>query len=204
MNQQREKNGLIVGLNINFHAVGQHADNIDQFVERFINHLPATLDQRRGNYLFIPHDLKKNNGDIALAETFTAKYTATFPERAWCFKTDKPSEVKELVKHLNLLLTGRMHLAIAALGNETPTMAITYQDKFEDLFMHFGLGDLGFLLTPDECLSEKLNTTLCAAWRHQKELRQIIASRLPTVMQLSQKNFDPLLNSLSGIHSELG
>lgn len=196
--QQREKNGLVVGLNINFHAFGRLANNIDQFVEQFIDYLPATIDQRPVSYLFIPHDFKKKSGDMALAEIFTAKYAATFADRAWCFKTNHPSEIKGLMNHLDFLLTGRMHLAIAALGAGTPTIGIAYQDKFEDLFMHFGLSGQGFLLTPDKCLSEKLNSTLCAAWNQQKEIRQIIASRLPTVLMLSKKNLDPLLKNLSG------
>jgi polysaccharide pyruvyl transferase WcaK-like protein len=194
--QQREKNGLVVGLNVNLHAFVRLTNNIDQFVEQFIDYLPATIDQRPVSYLFIPHDFKKKSGDVTLAEIFTAKYAATFANRAWCFKTNNPAEAKGLMSHLDCLLTGRMHLAIAALGVGTPTVGIAYQDKFEGLFMHFGLSGKGLLLTPDECLSEKLNSTLCKAWNQHEEIRQIIASKLPTVLTLSKKNLDPLLNCL--------
>lgn len=196
--QQREKNSWVVGLNINFHAFGRLANNnIDQFVEKFIDYLPAIIDQRPISYLFIPHDFKKKSGDVTLAEKFTAKYATTFADRAWCFKTNNPSEVKGLMSHLDCLLTGRMHLAIAALGAGTPTVGIDYQDKFEGLFMHFGLNDQGLLLTPDECLSEKLNSTLCKVWNQHEEIRQTIASRLPAILMLSKKNLAHLLNNLS-------
>ncbi len=196
--QQREKNSWVVGLNINFHAFGRLANNnIDQFVEKFIDYLPAIIDQRPISYLFIPHDFKKKSGDVTLAEKFTAKYATTFADRAWCFKTNNPSEVKGLMSHLDCLLTGRMHLAIAALGAGTPTVGIDYQDKFEGLFMHFGLNDQDLLLTPDECLSEKLNSTLCKVWNQHEEIRQTIASRLPAILMLSKKNLAHLLNNLS-------
>lgn len=192
--QQREKNSWVVGLNINFHAFGRLANNnIDQFVEKFIDYLPAIIDQRPISYLFIPHDFKKKSGDVTLAEKFTAKYATTFADRAWCFKTNNPSEVKGLMSHLDCLLTGRMHLAIAALGAGTPTVGIDYQDKFEGLFMHFGLNDQGLLLTPDECLSEKLNSTLCKVWNQHEEIRQTIASRLPAILMLSKKKSGSLI-----------
>ena len=40
---------------------------------------------------------------------------------------------------VDLVLTGRMHLAIAALGMGTPPLCVAYMDKFEGLFHLFDI-----------------------------------------------------------------
>lgn len=48
-------------------------------------------------------------------------------------------QLKFIVKQCDLVITGRMHLAIASLGQGTPISCVPYADKFEGLCEHFGL-----------------------------------------------------------------
>ena len=54
-------------------------------------------------------------------------------------------QVKAISGHCDLILSGRMHLAIASLGQGVPVVCLTYQDKFEGLMEHFGLKGNTFL-----------------------------------------------------------
>jgi polysaccharide pyruvyl transferase WcaK-like protein len=55
-------------------------------------------------------------------------------------------EIKALSGQVDLVLTGRMHLAIAALGMGTPAFCTVYQGKFEGLMQMFELE--GMTITP--------------------------------------------------------
>jgi len=71
------------------------------------------------------------------------------------------SYLKWLASKAKLVVTGRMHFAIAALGSGTPALCMTYQDKFEGMLSVFSECKENFILSdyPRECdsLINKLN-----------------------------------------------
>jgi len=103
-------------------------------------------------------------------------------------------EIKAVVGLVDGVITGRMHLAIAALGQGTPVAAITYQDKFQGLFAHFGVSE-SLLLSPAEFLVDD---------NFEKFVQQFLSTHeavggkvrqmLPAVMELSRANIAPLLD----------
>ena len=103
-------------------------------------------------------------------------------------------EIKAVVGQVDGVITGRMHLAIAALGQGTPVAAITYQDKFQGLFAHFGVSE-SLLLSPAEFLVDD---------NFEKFVQQFLGTHeavggkvrqmLPAVMELSRANIAPLLD----------
>jgi len=102
-------------------------------------------------------------------------------------------EIKAVVGLVDGVITGRMHLAIAALGQGTPVAAITYQDKFQGLFAHFGISEQ-LLLSPAQFLNgdsfeQFVGHFLGAYEAAGDQVRQA----LPDVMELSRANIAPLL-----------
>jgi len=103
-------------------------------------------------------------------------------------------EIKAVVGQVDGVITGRMHLAIATLGQGTPVAAITYQDKFQGLFAHFGVSE-SLLLSPAEFLVDD---------NFEKFVQQFLGTHeavggkvrqmLPAVMELSRANIAPLLD----------
>jgi polysaccharide pyruvyl transferase WcaK-like protein len=80
-----------------------------------------------------------------------------------------------------------MHLAIASLGSGTPTLSITYQDKFEGLYQHFGL-PIEHTITPMQCLGDALSIRIGCAHAQRHDLRKRICANLPRVMTLASRN----------------
>ena len=71
-------------------------------------------------------------------------------------------DVKGLCAHLDGVLTGRMHLAIAALGTGTPPLSVAYRGKFEGLMRHIGLD--GGLIAPEAFLDCSHTVTVLEAF----------------------------------------
>jgi polysaccharide pyruvyl transferase WcaK-like protein len=94
--------------------------------------------------------------------------------------------MKYVAGEMDAVLTGRMHLAIAALGCGVPVACITYQGKFEGLFEHFDLPPL--MLDPVRVSETSLTNLLLDLIERRLELRDHVHDRLDRVISLSQAN----------------
>ena len=104
-------------------------------------------------------------------------------------------ELKAIVTKLDGVVSGRMHLAIAALGQGTPVSCLTYQDKFEGLFEHYGLPS-SLLMDPQQALrAGALESLLRAFVESANTHRQQVARHWPHVRRLAAINLAPLLGA---------
>lgn len=102
-------------------------------------------------------------------------------------------ELKHLAGMVDLVLTGRMHLAIAALGMGTPPLCVAYMNKFEGLFQLFDID--GLVVEPalvSEC--DEILAKMAEVVGGLEELEGKIKSKLPEIMDLSAKNFETPAN----------
>jgi polysaccharide pyruvyl transferase WcaK-like protein len=99
-------------------------------------------------------------------------------------------EMRAICARLDLVITARMHLSIASLGEGTPVGGIVYRDKFEGLIQgHFRLDDV--LITPEKAFAAGgLNRLLRELRPRLSEMRETIRERLPRVLELAEANFD--------------
>lgn len=155
--------------------------------------LTRLLDTRATlSLLFLPHDDRPGISDneilCRLAKAIPARLQARIHLVEEVFDAD---EAKALLAHCDMLMAGRMHLSIAALGQRIPVFALVYQGKFEGLWEHFGLGPETlcpperFLADPDGVLSD-----LSAFVGNHGCHRETIRLALPKVLALSSGQFD--------------
>ena len=185
---------LTMGLNLSGHTIAKLPD---QSFEPYVKLVSAWLDADKSRCaILLPHDVRLGwAGDVSLAHSLFDALNDKYGERihlpsdaleAW--------EAKALVGLVDLTLTGRMHLAIASLGQGTPPLCVVYQGKFEGLMQHFNLEHEGLTMAPDEPLVN-LNKALEKLERVTKEraaLSAKILKNLPRVQELSRANFEGL------------
>lgn len=91
-------------------------------------------------FKLLPHDSRPWSDDAALLRKIYEKINDN--SRARVVFCEVPKSTLEVYRELNgasLVITGRMHLAIAALSNSKPIICYTYQDKFEGILKDIGL-----------------------------------------------------------------
>ena len=104
------------------------------------------------------------------------------------------TDIKFICRELDVVLTGRMHLGIAALGQGTAVMGVEYQGKFEGLFRLLDLPDC--VIQSDAAVdSTVLMGQLKALIDRRKELSDRIRRHLPQVVEMSKRNFLGLGNT---------
>jgi polysaccharide pyruvyl transferase WcaK-like protein len=157
---------------------------IDRFSERLGGEQNVSI-------VGIPHDRRQNPSDRDLlleVERHLPTSTKNL-EMKTLPDTASAGVVKAVCGQVNLLLTGRMHAAIAALGMGSPVMPIDNQGKVRGLLDHFQIPEQAvsreLLNQPDELAERLFDSAL-----REQDLRQTISDRWPYVRALSLRNFE--------------
>jgi polysaccharide pyruvyl transferase WcaK-like protein len=191
IDSQHKADRLVVGINLNNLLLrDDEALTSDDLVRSYAKALETVFEHRQAiSFLIIPHDDRGVVSDLSLS----LKLLESLPSQMqpYCSMVPFPieaAEIKAICEGLDLVLTGRMHLSIACLGQSTPVGCVTYQGKFEGLFEHFGLTDIS--LSPWQSFNaEAVSTFLENLLDRRDSLRATISEKLPQVSQLARHNF---------------
>ena len=182
-------------LGINLHSMFNSAEtHNNSWYSNVASLLTELLSQNTSLYLlFLPHDDRNSNSDLSLLNKI---YNQINPEaKSRILMLDKvfdADEIKELTRHLDALLAGRMHLCIAAISSGVPVLGLVYQDKFEGLWQHFNLPLKKTLARPELfsqnpiALKKQINDFI----NDQQFYKSEIIKRLPAIQTLAVKNFE--------------
>ena len=196
---ERSQNRMLIGININAmllravegltvdQLVAHYSQTLQQLFEQNAQDLEGRIDGL--SFVMLPHDNRDEVHDLLLSQLTLAQLPETIRDRCSLLMLPcAPGDVKRICQDLDLVSTSRMHVAIAALGQGTPTLSIGYQDKHEGLYQHFNVPEL--LMSPAQALKpEGLLHFIQHHLLQQQQLHQHLEQRLPHVMELSQKNF---------------
>lgn len=182
---------FVLGANINGYTLGQIAgDGQKAYIDLLAAWLSA--DPNR-SVLMLPHDGRPfPTGDVEPCQACFDVLAPRFPGRVEMLRPPlKAWELKHLAGMVDVVVTGRMHLAIASLGMGTPPLCVAYLNKFEGLFQLFGIE--GLVVNPDLVADGKgMLAKLEELVARRAELEAAIEAKLPEVMALSLKNFEGL------------
>lgn len=152
--------------------------------------LSRLISEFNTSIVLIPHDFRGNKND----KTMLLQCLANIPEglAAHVLLPDSEflaDELKAVAGMCSLVLTGRMHLAIATLGMGMPVAAVAYQDKFEGLFEHFGLPNSHIIQPVQLGDPDAVWMWMKSAFLARHSLAQQVQQKLPKIMELSRMNF---------------
>ncbi|NJM56194.1 MAG: hypothetical protein HC857_00300 [Synechococcales cyanobacterium RU_4_20] len=188
---QRQANRILVGINTNAMLL-RAVEGLT--VERFIGHYAHTLtrlveDESELSFVTLPHDDRDEIHDVFLTQRLLEALPESIRDRCATLQLPcAPGDVKTVCGQLDLVVTSRMHVAIASLGQSTPTLSITYQDKHEGLYQHFAIPQL--LISPAAAFEPEGLVNFIQTYLPQRAaLRRHLEARLPMVMELARSNF---------------
>lgn len=184
----RAQGAQILGVNLSGHTVRTMPDKsvlpLAKLVMRWLDASPA----RR--IMLMPHDVRPGfGGDLKVLKSFADTLADQYAARMHVpVGTLDAWDAKAIAGEVDLVLTGRMHLAIASLGQGTPPVSVIYQGKFEGLMEHFGLTGLTF---PPEAVgtTPDPDAQLSAASDNSAVLSAQIKAELPRIKELARANF---------------
>lgn len=171
----RSDGRLCIGVNVNRHLEGEAA-LIAKTMAEVLQKIPDAA------FVLIPHDSREVAGDIELCSMLAGELRRQVGNRVLLLPVLSAREIKGVCALLDGIVTGRMHLAIAALGQRIPVVAIDYNSKMKGLFSYFGLQD--WVVTPGE-----LAKVVPALPDALASIKVRVDSTLGRVLWLSARNF---------------
>lgn len=189
---RREQGDLVLGFNMHPMLIRNATPRqIKAFIQSATVAL-KTLSQRRAvSLLLISHDYRGNDGDDICLRPIAASLATELQSRLnYPTQIFSAAQLKAIAGCTDGVITGRMHLAIASLGMQRPVAAMTYQDKFQGLFLHFEYPER-FLLSSAGAADPTQLLALMEDFLDQlPALGERVRMRLPTVMKASAANLD--------------
>ncbi|TRA99515.1 MULTISPECIES: polysaccharide pyruvyl transferase family protein [Rhizobium/Agrobacterium group] len=189
--QKRAQGYRVMGFNLH-PLLFKNADQaqIETIIIRGAEALQFAIDTRPVCWLLIPHDYREKVGDEACLRAMAERMPASKADRVRYLDGKWSAAVlKGVTGQLDGVVSGRMHLAIAALGKGVPATCIAYQGKFEGLYRHFGLSTANLLSPSAFYTDDGIKNALIDFIDQSEEIRENVGKKLPEILELSGRNF---------------
>ncbi len=200
MQQRRAAGRRVLILNVHPMLFSPHEAPraMPRLLNAMLQAMNALTDKHALSWLLLPHDNRSHAGDSAALEALTLEMSPSLRKQVLLVrKAPGAQEIKALTQHADGAITGRMHLAIAALGQSTPVMVFAYQDKFAGLMLQFSMPDWlvldGAAATDPKILMDGMERFVSQL----PELRLEVQRHLPTVRMAADATFDGLFRQPS-------
>lgn len=174
---------------INLNAIHLNKWGID-FFDLSVSMVEHLFKNTEYQLVFVSHDFRKFDGisDYDFARKVTRQLKIEDDERViFIDEFATAAQLKGIASGAYFAITGRMHFAIAALGNAIPTIMIGYQGKQEGLAQHFGLDVKNTVITPTASKSEAIYI-INNIERSRDDIFSLLESKLSSVKALSNSN----------------
>jgi len=187
VSRRKAAGDLVLGVNVHPMLVKSISEGAN-LVNSLSDVLKELLNQRSISLMLLSHDYRSDVGDDVLLRGLYERLGEGGDRIFYPPEALTASELKHVASHLDGLFTGRMHLAIAALGSGVPVAALTYQDKFVGLFGHFEI-DSDFLISPAEASDQTNLRPFMKNFLSQiPQLAKKVQENLPKVTELAELN----------------
>jgi polysaccharide pyruvyl transferase WcaK-like protein len=186
---QKTAGKLVIGINLH-PMLFKHEAEQHNSVKNLSSVLTTLAKTRDVSYVLIPHDSRPLIGDKVSLEPIRDNLVKQNIAEVYFFETQVSTTLKAVSGKLDAVLTGRMHLSIAALGMGVPVFCFSYAAKFAGLLKHFSLPlwlapEATILLDEDMLLAE-----ISKFVDQHEALREIVISAWPAVKKASERNYE--------------
>lgn len=178
-NRQRALGKRIIGVNAHPMLTDDKTVLISSMAAAITNSLPST----KNSLVFLSHDTRGDVGDEKILLPLIAAIRRLDPnyEIAHSDANIDASEIKLIASIPDIIITGRMHLAIAALGMKVPVIGLGYQGKFRGLLDHFKMPDYCLIPSTEFTSAAPLEKKIRICIESLKHLSELVSENLPDV-----------------------
>lgn len=190
---QRQAGRVVLGLNCHpllLELEDRH--EIDRFINAFVAAIADFAGQRELALLMIDHDNRGSSSDAICLRPVYDRLIERIGAGHILYPHDRlaADEIKAVVGDLDGVVSGRMHLMIAAMGAGTPVFGIDYKDKMEGLLNHFRLPTDSLCTAADFLRDDGRSVALLVDFVDRLDtIRAQVAEAKPVVKAAAMQNF---------------
>lgn len=133
----------------------------------------------------LPHVIRSSGDDLAASQAVLAAAGVT-PD-VLVERLLEPAESRWLASKADVVVTGRMHLAVLALTAATPAITLGTQGKVEGLFQMFEAPE--FAVAPTAGFGHVVTAQIASIHENAESVRAGLAAHVPDVVERAASNF---------------
>ncbi len=187
----------ILGLTLNrqlYDRVPDYLDTMEKVIEFF--------KAKDAQIVLIPHEHGRG-GRNEKDDQFLSNYLAKKTKVATLSKPRKFSyqgeieyikAVESAIAKLDLLISGRFHVALRGLSEHVPTLTFSWSHKFEMIFQSLGMSPAEYVLLPEDFIVSEAGVFVCEklekAWLRRDETKRHLEANVPLIKQQVAKFLD--------------
>eukprot|EP00939_MAST-03C_sp_MAST-3C-sp1_P000138 g138.t1 len=215
--RQRGKFGrVVVAMNANLHGNAQVGGGRASYLAQAVSSVTNLIQNENAAVILVAHDFRRGQSDSDFARKIYVGVVSELRETSKSvdgsthlhlfaegsignrFRYYTARHVKQIIQRVDLVFSGRMHLAICAIGSSVPAIVISHQPKYRELMSWFGLENSAVLKSDKICRTGDVATTtnsmvdFFSNWIRNdayKRARRQIVDALPIIKSLSRFNF---------------
>ncbi|MGX1159831.1 polysaccharide pyruvyl transferase WcaK-like protein [Arthrobacter sp. SLBN-100] len=168
-----------------FNASGLISRRID--LSQDYHEIIAFLVASNYRVILLPHVIRPGDDDSEAIRSLSASCRGFGDAIYEVRELLTPGQVKGLVSQVDLVVTGRMHLAVLALTAAVPTITFGTQGKVEGLYKLVNLEK--FCISPERHVGKKAIEIIRSLEKEPGIARDSIAKALPGIISSSKHNF---------------
>jgi polysaccharide pyruvyl transferase WcaK-like protein len=189
---QRSAGRSVLVFNLSTQALTEAGRLGKAVLQQLADLIETLISTRRSSVLFLPHDLRAHGtakeSDVAIAVALSRLVSKKLVDHRYhaVAVPTSAAEAKRLAGLADWVVTGRMHLAIAAWGMGKPVIGISYQGKFEGLAQDLGMSSC--LVDSRTFDVQRLADTCLGMLKQIEEVAAAVRARLPHVVEMAGMN----------------
>jgi polysaccharide pyruvyl transferase WcaK-like protein len=178
----------LIGVNLNPLTL----PGLEEGVDAYAAEISALMRERPEiRLLLVPHDTRPLHSDAEALSRLLARLDGTGSRAAIVRPPLDAWDARAVVREMDVVVTGRMHLAISALSQAVPTIGVAYMGKFEGLMQHFSLRS-SLVSTQEILRAGVLRRMVEEVLARRVEQVATIERALPAVIELARRNVEGL------------
>ena len=189
--KQKEGKPLLI---VNIHPMlikNASSEQISGMLDVMREVISEVLERSEWLLLLLPHDNRKGvNDNICLSPLYESLSGCFSGHLMFMPEVLDAARLKGIVSLADALVTSRMHLGIAGLSLAVPTMGFAYQDKFQGMIRHLGLGDEYILPEPKQQNVPMIVERILYLLERRAATHANIQAKLPGVKALARRNLE--------------
>ena len=161
----------------------------------FINKIANVLENYKDAlFVLFPHDYRVYDAllsDKVMCQKIYDELTGRGLDVINAYDLQNEIDVKSVIGLCDLLITCRMHIAIASFSKNVPVISFVYQGKFEGLYAFYNFRH-NLMFEKDSFDNDELKSAI--DYLLNNNCTAIIKKRNKKILELSEKNFEFLSN----------
>jgi polysaccharide pyruvyl transferase WcaK-like protein len=155
-------------------------DKFTSFIAKLIDWIIAKYDSK---IILISHVVQINRDDYKTAKEIFFKVKRKDHVEIMKKSFDS-TEIKKVISYCNLIITSRMHAAIAALSTHVPAIGISYSHKMEGIFKRLEIPEY---VIDIKKLDWKITKIIQQALSNSENIKNRIKKNMPNIIRFAQK-----------------